>query len=80
MLILHKCRDIINQVTEANLTEGELLAVLNTATCWEHISRVHDWRNYVPKEIRNLWSELGLDAKAMVYALARKQADREEWD
>ncbi len=47
---------------------------------WYARGKVHDWRNYVSKEVRDMWFTF---TEVQCQALARqaqKQADKEEWD
>ena len=47
---------------------------------FEHAGRVHEWRNYVPREVRAIWHELSDDARGVAYLIAEEAAGREEWD
>jgi len=47
---------------------------------WRTTSRVHDWRNHVPHELRELWTDLNEDARLAVYLMAERRADGEEWE
>ena len=42
--------------------------------------RCHDWRNYIPDEVRTAWNEMSVEARVMVYILAQQQAENEDWD
>lgn len=42
--------------------------------------RVHDWRNYIPDEIREVWSSMTVESRVVTYILAEKQANAEDWD
>jgi hypothetical protein len=43
-------------------------------------TKIHDWRNYVPLMIEAAWFDLTLRERALIYFLAKMQADYEEWD
>jgi hypothetical protein len=43
-------------------------------------TRVHDWRNYVPVEIKQEWNHLTEREKKIVFLLANEQANAEIWD
>lgn len=43
-------------------------------------TRVHDWRNYVPGEIRTAWPHLSTETRMAVFLLAEEMAGREEWE
>lgn len=47
---------------------------------WRHTSKVHDWRNHIPKSVRNKWDDLLLETKVIAYAMAEEIASEEEWD
>lgn len=42
--------------------------------------RVHDWRNYVPDEVRAAWPSLDDTARIAVYLTANARAMAEEWE
>lgn len=39
-----------------------------------------DWRNYIPSEFVDEWSQLTVREKKIIVIMAQNQADREEWD
>ncbi len=41
---------------------------------------VHDWRNYVPYKIVELWPYLTRQERLLIAAVAQVQASAEEWD
>ena len=47
---------------------------------WDSRGKVHDWRNHVPPEIRDVWHMLGHEARLIAYAMAEDVAGNEEWD
>lgn len=47
---------------------------------WELAERIHDWRNYVPEEVRNLWSTFTTVQQLALFDWADGQASNEEWD
>lgn len=57
--------DILNELSNPN---------------WEQKSRCHNWRTYVPEEVRKEWDNLDLEFRAGIYLLAQCEAEREEWD
>lgn len=44
------------------------------------VSRVHDWRNYVPDEIKEVWDNLTERERKLIFIMCEPIADREEWD
>lgn len=47
---------------------------------WESASRVHDWMNYINREVRDIWSSFTKLQKELLKKNAEEIADREEWD
>lgn len=42
--------------------------------------KCHDWRNYIPNELREVWKDMSYEARIVAYLVAKPQADREDWD
>ena len=42
--------------------------------------KMHDWRNYVPDDVRAIWKEMSVEARIMVYLTCERQANLEKWD
>lgn len=42
--------------------------------------KCHDWRNYVPVNLRKAWKDLTYEARIACFIVAKKQADSEDWD
>lgn len=47
---------------------------------FEESKKVHNWRNYVPEEIKLHWEELSLETCLVVLVMAETIAGMEEWD
>jgi hypothetical protein len=47
---------------------------------WEAAGRVCDWRNYINKELRDMWDAFSLNQKRAIADNAEEIASREEWD
>ena len=47
---------------------------------WEYTGRVHDWRNHVSEEIKDMWDTFTDNQKQALFRRAEEEADREEWD
>lgn len=47
---------------------------------WDRAGRVHDWRNYVPEEIRDMWFTFTQIQRKALYETFAKLAANEEWD
>lgn len=63
--------DVIKKNRELGLTNDPQFAKAH---------RRHDWRNYVPDSIREMWKEMSVEARVMVYLTAKQQSDLENWD
>lgn len=42
--------------------------------------KMHDWRNYIPDEVRAVWKELSVETRVMLFLTAERQANFENWD
>jgi hypothetical protein len=47
---------------------------------FENAGRVHDWRNHVPDDIKEVWGQLSYEAKFIAAYVADEAAGKEEWD
>ena len=47
---------------------------------FEDSGRVHDWRNYIPNEWVECWSEFTEKERKIMAVMAETQANNEEWD
>jgi hypothetical protein len=47
---------------------------------WSEGSKTHNWKNYVPDEVKESWQNLSVLGMLSVYIMANKQADAEDWD
>lgn len=47
---------------------------------WLEAGRVHDWRNYVPESVRDIWAHLDTLARLSIYLIAVREAAHEHWD
>lgn len=47
---------------------------------WSSATKVHDWRNHVPEEVREAWPGLPLIAQRVAAMVAAEAASKEEWD
>jgi hypothetical protein len=45
-----------------------------------NINKVHDWRNYVPDELKECWYELTDRERYIIYLLCEERATMEDWD
>lgn len=61
------------------LEEAVYLAGLDDPE-WSEAGKVHDWRNHVPEEVRELWETLDFAGRYCVALMAIKHADNENWD
>lgn len=47
---------------------------------WEDKGRIHNWRNYVDGDMKELWDSLSEETRLLILVQAEHQASREEWD
>ena len=47
---------------------------------FEKARKCHDWRNYIPDEVQEVWRGLSAESKVMAYLVAEVQARQENWD
>jgi hypothetical protein len=47
---------------------------------WEEGGRVHNWRNYVPENVRAIWDTFTPNQKLVLSLWADDFAGRENWD
>ena len=42
--------------------------------------KIMDWRNYVPSDWQKKWAEFSERERKIIYVMAEKEANSEEWD
>jgi hypothetical protein len=42
--------------------------------------KCHDWRNYIPDDVRAVWKSMTFESRIMAYLVAERQAKFENWD
>jgi hypothetical protein len=47
---------------------------------WNGGGKVHNWRNYISEELREMWSTFSLKQKEALFNNAKDVANGEEWD
>lgn len=47
---------------------------------WHEATRVHDWRNYVTRTVREMWDTFTDEQKIAIAEMADAQASAENWD
>ena len=47
---------------------------------WDNAWRVHDWKNYVSREVRAKWAAFSDEMKMMLARQADELAGNEEWE
>jgi hypothetical protein len=62
------------------LGESDVDRMLAKLDDWEHIGRVHDWRNHVPEVVVDAWDSLPIEAKLVAFATAESEAQAEQWE
>jgi hypothetical protein len=62
-------------------TESDRLAlVCMDDPRFDEAGRVHDWRNYVPDLLKNMWAGLPREAKIVAAWITADRARAEDWD
>jgi len=59
--------------------EKDTLLIINEPE-FKKADKVHDWRNYIPDELRGIWDDLPDVTKLVAYYFAEQQAHNEEWE
>jgi len=76
-------QELLDILYPGNFSEDKkdkILQVLENHIDWNNRHRIHDWKNYVPGEIKNIWTELTINEKLLIYYQCGIQVDNEEWD
>lgn len=47
---------------------------------WDKTGRVHDWRNYISKRLREMWESFTDEQKQVIAENAEGIASNEDWD
>jgi hypothetical protein len=47
---------------------------------WNAGGCVHNWRNYIPECVQDMWADLPEEARVIAWAMAEDIAGREEWE
>ncbi len=47
---------------------------------WNSGGRIHNWKNYVDKEIQIIWPMLTKNERIIIAFYALEKADNEDWD
>jgi hypothetical protein len=68
------------KMTKENLIDEFIKNIDLNNPKFEDVGRVHDWRNYIPKEWVECWSEFTEREKKIMIVMAEAQANEEDWD
>jgi len=47
---------------------------------FESAQKVHDWRNYIPSNFREIWFDLSEETRMVIAIFAEWRADSEDWE
>ena len=47
---------------------------------WEIKDKVHNWRNYIPENLKKCWTAMSLEVRIVLYLMASERASKEEWE
>ena len=62
-------------------TERNRFLIILKKEDFNNRSRIHNWRNYIEKEIQEIWPQLSDETRVGIYIIAEKTANNEEcWE
>lgn len=67
-------------IEDCGLLESVCMPEIRNPGFEKPLNKCHDWRRYVPDPVRKVWQTLTRETRLMVYAMAERQANAEEWD
>ena len=77
---VHEFRNQLNsELCESDLAKYYLVT-LGADKTWHDISKVHDWRNYIPDDVKRMWRTFDEYQQDAIQAMAQEMANKEEWD
>ena len=77
---VHEFRNQLNsELCESDLAKYYLVT-LGVDKTWHDIGKVHDWRNYVPDDVKRIWNTFEHYQQDAIQAMAQGMADKEEWN
>lgn len=47
---------------------------------WDQATKVHDWRNHVPGNVKRMWEAFTMDQRMAIVEWAESLANCETWD
>jgi hypothetical protein len=65
--------------SQCHSSRDEILAEIDDPQ-WNDTSRMYDWRNHVHNTMRQIWSDLTVEARLAVYVVSERHAAEEDWD
>lgn len=79
MEIVDRLLEFIKNDSDLNCIHSNVLDIVKNPQ-FEKVGKVHDWRNYIPDCMIDVWDVLSLDAKIACFIMAAKEANSEDWD
>ena len=75
---IERLRNLVGSIDCASLSYVPIESILQCT--FENGSRVHNWQNYIPPAVREIWPDLLDEAKFSIYYMAEIRASQEDWD
>jgi len=73
-----------NHSRQIRINSSDIQHVLNARKVvledFANVGYIHDWRNYIPDNIRKQWAMLSNGCKMVAFEIAEEVASSEEWD
>ena len=66
--------DVLLPAFDSRMTKKNLIEIIENPD-WEGEYRAYDWKNYIPKKIKENWRYLSWDAKAIMYLEAENKVN-----
>ncbi len=70
-----KWQTLLDRLAEYHIFNAE---ELQQNPHWERATKVHDWRNYVPEDVRDCWDDMDTFGQLSVMLIAARQAHLED--
>lgn len=46
---------------------------------FDRARRCHDWRNYIPDQLREIWKDMTVESRVVAFIMAEQRANQENW-
>ena len=72
--------EAVKEVLRLNGSTVEEAVICISDPQFHNKTRIHDWRNYVPREFQSVWHKLSATEQILLFSMAEIQASNEEWE